>query len=99
MSKYFAFQISNEQVKRLTEHCKIDNFKKNNAVNLKPEEGTIENYAMKKLYNQTRENFNFIRKGQVGDWMNHFENEEKLNEFDQWIADSNELNIPIKYQL
>ena len=41
----------------------------------------------------------FFRKGKVGDWMNHFKDESKLAEFDQWIAKNNSENIPIKYEL
>ena len=41
----------------------------------------------------------FFRKGKVGDWMNHFKDESKLAEFDQWIAKNNSENIPLKYEL
>ena len=41
----------------------------------------------------------FFRKGKVGDWMNHFKDENKLAQFDQWIAKNNSENIPIKYEL
>ena len=71
------FQISIEQVERLTDHCNIEKFKKNDAVNFQN---------------------GFIRKGHVGDWVNHFKNEEKLKDFDLWIANNNIFEIPIKYK-
>ena len=46
-----------------------------------------------------REKFDFIRKGKVGDWKNHFKDESKLDKFDQWIEKNNQFNIPIKYEL
>ena len=83
--------MSEEQVQKLSDHCKIDNFKKNDAVNMKPPKGTVPD--------EVREKFNFIRKGQVGDWTNHFKDEDTLKEFDQWIDNNNVFNIPIKYVL
>ena len=83
-------QVSEEQVQKLVDHCNIEKFKKNDAVNMKPPKGTVPD--------EVRENFNFIRKGQVGDWMNHFKNQEKLKEFDQWISENNQFKIPFKYK-
>ena len=74
-----------------TDHCNIEKFKKNDAVNLKPPKGSIPDEA--------REKFEFIRKGKVGDWVNFFKDEAKLKEFDQWIAKNNKFEIPSKYNL
>ena len=41
----------------------------------------------------------FFRKGKVGDWMNHFKNQEKLKEFDQWILENNQFKIPFRYKI
>ena len=38
-----------------------------------------------------------VRKGQVGDWVNYFKDESKLNEFEQWIIKNNKFEIPFKY--
>ena len=43
--------MSEDQIEKLANHCSVDSFKKNSAVNFKP---------------------GFVRKGQVGDWKNHF---------------------------
>ena len=77
--------MSMEQVNRLAQHCNFKNFKKNESVNGK-------NYLPAK-------NGSFIRKGQVGDWMNHFKDQDKLREFDQWIAENNKFEIPFRYEM
>ena len=83
--------MTSEQIQRLADHCKIDKFKKNDALNMKPPKGSVPE--------EVRENFNFIRKGGVGDWVNHFKDEAKLKEFDEWIENNNKFQIPIKYKL
>ena len=58
----------------------IDNFRKNDAVNFKPAKGTVPD--------DVRDNFNFIRKGKIGDWENHFTDESTLEAFNQWIENN-----------
>lgn len=90
-------QLTDDQVERLKEHCDIENFKKNDAVNMKPPKGVVPD--------EVREKFNFIRKGKVGDWKNFFTNDENLKSWNEWIAENNGGNnndeseglIPIKY--
>ncbi|XP_046632598.1 sulfotransferase 1E1-like [Daphnia pulicaria] len=63
-----------DQIIALTEHLKFDNFKINKSVNA--QELQEAGYFKKEG--------NFMRKGQIGDWKNHFG--EKLNSrFDEWI--------------
>ena len=59
----------------------IDNFRNNDAVNMKPPEGVVPD--------EVRKNFNFIRKGKVGDWKEHFTTKEKLDKFNEWIEKNN----------
>ena len=56
---------------------RIDNFRKNDAVNLKPPKGSVPD--------EVREKFNFIRKGKVGDWKDHFTCPETLKMFNTWV--------------
>lgn len=63
-----------EQLDKLTEHLRFDNFKKNEGVN---------NEAGKKMGIMNLEG-NFCRKGKTGDWMNHF-SPELNNQIDKWI--------------
>ena len=74
----------------------IDSFRKNDAVNMKPPPGSVPE--------EVRKSFNFIRKGKVGDWKDHFTTKEKLQEFNSWIEKNNkdEDGKPIegfKYEL
>ena len=55
----------------------IDNFRSNDAVNFKPPKGSVPE--------EVRENFDFIRKGKVRDWKNHFTSNTLLEKFDAWI--------------
>ena len=56
---------------------RIDNFRNNDAVNMKPPKGSVPD--------DVRDNFSFIRKGKIGDWQNHFTAEDKLKKFNDWI--------------
>ena len=68
----------------LKDHMRIDNFRSNDAVNMKPDKGTVPE--------KVRENFNFIRKGKVGDWQQHFTKKETLDEFNKWIEKNNQVS-------
>ena len=50
---------------------------------------------------EVRKNFNFIRKGIVGDWKNTMQNDEFLTLWKSWIESNNsgENAIPIKYEI
>ena len=92
--KYFAsFQLSDAQVSKLKDHCDIEKFKQNDAVNMKPPKGLVPE--------EVRKNFNFIRKGIVGDWKNNVQDEEFLQLWKQWIEDNNggPDSIPMKFEL
>ena len=74
MGQFLDKTLTEEQLDQLTDHLRIDNFSKNEAVN-KAE------LRAKGVFN---EGGNFIRKGKTGDWKNHFSPE--LNErIDRWI--------------
>jgi len=77
LAEFTGFKISEEQMKVLKEHMNIDNFRKNDAVNLKPPKGVVPD--------EVRDKFDFIRKGKVGGWKEEFVCKETLEEFDTWI--------------
>ena len=60
---------------------KIDNFRKNDAVNGRPPPGAVSD--------EVRKNWNFIRKGKVGGWKDYFNNEEILDNFNDWVEENN----------
>ena len=56
----------------LDDHLHIDNFRKHGTESLFGKDGARQNMDK------------FFRKGQIGDWKNHFTGE-KLEEWDAWI--------------
>jgi len=89
IATFTKFEVSDNDVDRLVDHCKIDNFKKNDAVNMKPPKGTVPD--------EVRDNFNFIRKGKVGDSKNYLTDESKCKAWNQWISENNTQDIPIRF--
>ncbi len=89
LAAFTGYELSSEQVERLVQHCDIEKFKKNDAVNMKPPKGMVPD--------EVRQKFNFIRKGKVGDWKSTIESEQMLQHFDAWIGENNTENIPIRY--
>ena len=93
----------------LVEHLDIKNFRNNDAVNMKPPKGAVPDEVIQfwptidKNFNsfvQVRDNFDFIRKGIVGDWKELFgENPEVAKEWDEWIENNANPEIPIKFAL
>jgi len=83
--QFTGFTVSEDQMKVLKNHMHIDNFRKNDAVNLnlllraqKPPKGSVPD--------DVRENFNFIRKGKVGDGKDLWNNcKDTLTKFNSWI--------------
>ncbi|KAK4026522.1 hypothetical protein OUZ56_015517 [Daphnia magna] len=65
---------TDEQLDKITEHLRFDNFQQNEAVN---------NEAGKKM-GWLNPDGRFIRKGKTGDWKNHF-SPELNSRIDQWI--------------
>jgi len=74
VAAFLGKSMNEEELERLRNHLRFDNFAKNDAVN---------NEFGKELgiINPTG---NFIRKGKTGDWKNHFSPELSLR-IDQWM--------------
>ena len=76
------------KVDLLADHLAIENFKNNPACNMKPPKGAVPD--------EVRDNFNFIRKGIVGDWKNFFEGE-RAKEWDEWIENNKgSVDMPVR---
>ncbi|XP_057378326.2 sulfotransferase 1A3-like [Daphnia carinata] len=74
IAKFLGKPLTEDQLAKLTEHLRFDNFAKNETVNCEigKEIGLMNNSG------------HFIRKGKTGDWKNHFSPE--LNErIDKWM--------------
>ncbi|KAI9563465.1 hypothetical protein GHT06_010928 [Daphnia sinensis] len=75
VAKFLGKSLTDEQLDKLREHLRFDNFQKNESVN---------NKAAKK-FGAMNEDGRFIRNGKTGDWKNHFSPE--LNQrIDEWVA-------------
>lgn len=74
IAKFLNKTLTDEQVEKLVDHVKIDKFAKNESVNM----------AMEVKAGLANAGHTFIRKGETGDWKNHFSPE--LNRrIDEWI--------------
>jgi hypothetical protein len=75
IAAFLGKTVTPEQIEKLVDHVKVDNFSKNASVNM----------TMEIKSGFTNEGHSFIRKGQTGDWKNHFSPD--LNRrIDEWIA-------------
>ena len=87
---FSKFAENEEKMAKLLDHLHIDNFKNNDAVNMKPPKGHVPD--------EVRNNFNFIRGGHVGGWKAQLD-QAKKDEIDAWIEKGNaDLNIPMKFE-
>ncbi|XP_057376850.1 sulfotransferase 1C3-like [Daphnia carinata] len=66
--------LTPEQIEKLVDHVKVDNFSKNASVNM----------TMEIKSGFTNEGHSFVRKGKTGDWKNHF-SPELNSRIDAWI--------------
>ena len=71
LSKFLGYHLTELKVLQLDDLLYIDNFRKT----------LVEANDGSKMYEK------FVRKGQVGDWKNYF-NEENNKIWDKWIADN-----------
>jgi len=74
---FIGHRVPEGKMEAFLDHLDINRFRKNDAVNMKPPKGSVPE--------EVRDNFNFIRKGKVGDWKDHFKNPEVLQKFQDWI--------------
>ena len=89
IGEFIGFHVPEPKIESLVSHMRIDNFKKNDAVNLKPAAGTVPEHV--------RDNHSFIRKGIVGDGKGHFVSPEVEEEFDNWVRKNNKDDEGITY--
>lgn len=77
MAEFVGRSLSEEVVQRIAKHCSFDEMRTNNMVNR-------ENLPIKDLFDMTETKF--MRKGIIGDWKNHF-TEEQSRLFDNIYND------------
>lgn len=74
MAAFLNKTLTDEQIEKLVDHVKVEKFSKNQSVNM----------DMEIKAGFANEGHSFIRKGETGDWKNHFSPE--LNaKIDRWI--------------
>jgi len=72
--KFIGYELSEEQINKLDDFLQFDNYQKASSQN-------------KKVPNWKEGKGQFIRKGIVGDWMNHF-NKDLNDVYNEWISKS-----------
>ena len=104
MAKYLGKDLSDEQLKKIIDFCSFDNLKKSPAFNMKLKPGDIppmpsSNGASEdsKSANDHPPEIKLLRKGQIGDWKNHL-NEEMWKKIDEIVATKLDYNKPFKYE-
>ncbi|XP_063382199.1 sulfotransferase 1B1-like [Cydia fagiglandana] len=77
MATFLGKEVTDEQVVKLCEHLNIDNFRKNESVNLE--------WLTRRVGDPDAESF--IRKGKSGGWREHFD-EEMTAQAQQWMREN-----------
>ncbi|XP_037082658.1 luciferin sulfotransferase-like [Pollicipes pollicipes] len=90
VSAFLEKDLTEQQVTDLCEHLSFSSMSKNDKVNREVYRDVI--------MDENKKENKFIRKGQIGDWKNYFD--EDLNRrFDAWIqANSHGIDIEFKYE-
>jgi len=76
VATFLGKKLTEDQIEALVLHLDFDKFKANPSVN----------YTELQDSSYFKKEGHFIRKGQIGDWKNHF-TDELNSRFDQWIKD------------
>lgn len=76
VATFLGKELTPDQIQALVSHLSFDKFKANPSVN----------YTELQEAGYFKKDGSFIRKGQIGDWKNHFTAEQN-SRFDQWIKD------------
>ena len=74
LCKYLGKDLSDEKIKSIIEWCSFDNMKNNKSVN----------YDWWKDMGISKKDSQFFRKGEIGDWLNHFSRTQSI-QFDETI--------------
>ncbi|XP_050663951.1 sulfotransferase 1C4-like [Leptidea sinapis] len=88
MANFFGKTFTNEQIEKLAEHLRFDNFKDNDSVN---QQKTMTELGV------CNEQSRFIRKGKIGEWRHHF-NEQQKQEVEEWMRE-NLADTDIKFPI
>lgn len=78
--------ITSDDIDKLCDHVKFEKMEKNMSVNLETivfHDELAKESINQEMYNKVK----FIRKGQIGDWQNHF-SPETNEKFDKWIEEN-----------
>jgi hypothetical protein len=76
-------ELTEEELDKLEKWCSFNSMKNNSKVN----------YNWFKEWGFVDKSFSFLRKGEIGDWLNHFDVQQS-KEYDQMVSDHLSPKIP-----
>lgn len=86
-AEFLGKSLTSEQIKKLEDHLRFENFKNNKSVNISGLKGLG-------LFKSSEQNF--VRKGRSGGWKDNF-SEEEAKEAKKWVED-NQKALGIKFR-
>jgi hypothetical protein len=95
LAKFLGKDLSDEQLKQIVDFCSFCNLNNKKVFEVKIPDSEVKEHPNGE--EQDKKVFNLLRKGQIGDWKNYF-NDEMSKTIDEMVASKLEYKKPLKYE-